>query len=419
MAALSIKETLWAGIDKRSEELIKLCSDMVKIPSENPPGNVDDIVLFIQNYLSNKGIKHKLVGPDPKYPSIVAGIGEGPSLVFNGHCDVVPAGDKSRWNFDPYGGEITSSAIRGRGTSDMKCGLGAALFTMALVHDEKVPLNGRVEIHVVPDEETGGAFGTKWLVENGYADNAFVCLVAEPTGADTCEVGQKGQVRIHLSVAGKAAHGSIGNYVGENAILKTMKILSHIDELRKIKGSYSPTQHQVLIDSKDMAEAKLARPGVGNVIDSVTVNPGIIKGGTKVNMVPDLCETDIDIRIPIGLGSEELISNFEGLLNKLNLDKVSYKYETSEANFTEVSEPIVKTLVENAELVWNKRVVPAYQWASSDARYYRLKGIPTLQYGPSNTEGIHSYNEDVDIADVINAAKIYVGVICDLLVESP
>ena len=418
MAALSIKETLWAGIDKRSEELIKLCSDMVKIPSENPPGNVDDIVLFIQNYLSNKGIKHKLVGPDPKYPSIVAGIGEGPSLVFNGHCDVVPAGDKSRWNFDPYGGEITSSAIRGRGTSDMKCGLGAALFTMALVHDEKVPLNGRVEIHVVPDEETGGAFGTKWLVENGYADNAFVCLVAEPTGADTCEVGQKGQVRIHLSVAGKAAHGSIGNYVGENAILKTMKILSHIDELRKIKGSYSPTQHQVLIDSKDMAEAKLARPGVGNVIDSVTVNPGIIKGGTKVNMVPDLCETDIDIRIPIGLGSEELISNFEGLLNKLNLDKVSYKYETSEANFTEVSEPIVKTLVENAELVWNKRVVPAYQWASSDARYYRLKGIPTLQYGPSNTEGIHSYNEDVDIVDVINAAKIYVGVICDLLVES-
>ena len=418
MAALSIKETLWASIDKRSEELIKLCSDMVKIPSENPPGNVDDIVLFIQNYLSNKGIKHKLVGPDSKYPSIVAGIGEGPSLVFNGHCDVVPAGDKSRWNFDPYGGEITSSAIRGRGTSDMKCGLGAALFTMALVHDEKVPLNGRVEIHVVPDEETGGSFGTKWLVENGYADNAFVCLVAEPTGADTCEVGQKGQVRIHLSVAGKAAHGSIGNYVGENAILKTMKILSHIDELRKIKGSYSPTQHQVLIDSKDMAEAKLARPGVGNVIDSVTVNPGIIKGGTKVNMVPDLCETDIDIRIPIGLSSEELISNFEGLLHELNRDKVGYKYETSEANITEVSEPIVKTLVKNAESVWNKRVIPAYQWASSDARYYRLKGIPTLQYGPSNTEGIHSYNEDVDIVDVINAAKIYVGVICDLLVES-
>jgi succinyl-diaminopimelate desuccinylase len=78
----------------------------------------------------------------------------------------------------------------------------------------------------------------------------------------------------------------------------------------------------------------------------------------------------------------------------------------------------VQAIVRNAELVWGQPVIPAYQWASSDARYYREKKIPTIQYGPSNTVGIHSYNEDVDIEDVVNSAKVYLGAIADLLCGS-
>lgn len=65
-------------------------------------------------------------------------------------------------------------------------------------------------------------------------------------------------------------------------------------------------------------------------------------------------------------------------------------------------------LPENAEEIWGKEVLPAYQWASSDAKYYRELGIPTIQYGPANTPGIHSYNEDVDCEDVAHAEEIYV-----------
>jgi succinyl-diaminopimelate desuccinylase len=190
------KSSLWDIIDKRKNEIVGLCSDLIRIPSENPPGNVDEIVSFISQFLAKNGIESRITGPAPEYPNIIAGIGKGPVLLFNGHCDVVPAGDRARWNFDPFGGEITSTTIRGRGTSDMKCGLGAALFAMSLFAQGKIPLGGRLEIHIVPDEETGGANGTKWLVENGYADNAFACIVAEPTSSDTCEVGQKGQIRI-------------------------------------------------------------------------------------------------------------------------------------------------------------------------------------------------------------------------------
>ena len=417
MDVTAIKSALWSAIDAHKNEIVGLCADLIKIPSENPPGNVDEIIAFISAFLRKNAIEYRIAGPLPAFPSIVAGIGEGTALVFNGHCDVVPAGDRARWNFDPYGGEITATTIRGRGTSDMKCGLGAALFTISLVNQLNIPLKKRLEIHIVPDEETGGANGTKWLVENGYADSAFACIVAEPTGNDTCEIGQKGQIRIHLTAEGKAAHGSIGNYVGENAIMKMAKLLGYLDELRTMQGVYSPSQTQVLLDSMRIAQEKLNRPNVGDAIDHVTVNPGIIKGGTKINMVPDLCEADIDVRIPIGLPSSSVIARFEDIVRRQGLSKIRYRFETSEANYTEVSDPLVQTIVKSAEEVWGHKVVPAYQWASSDARYYRIKGVPTLQYGPSNTEGIHAYNEDVDIEDVINATKVYAAAICDLVVK--
>jgi len=87
----------------------------------------------------------------------------------------------------------------------------------------------------------------------------------------------------------------------------------------------------------------------------------------------------------------------------------------SEANFTDHEAPIVLAFKKNAEELLGREVIPAYQWASSDARDYRLLGIPTIQFGPSNTVGIHSYNETVQIQDVVTAAKTYIGAICDLM----
>ena len=98
------------------------------------------------------------------------------------------------------------------------------------------------------------------------------------------------------------------------------------------------------------------------------------------------------------------------------VEGVTYELQwKSEGNYTEEDEAIVQTVKRNAEAVWNMEVIPAYQWASSDARDYRRVGIPTIQYGPSNTAGIHSYNENVDIQDVVNAGQIYVLSLCDLL----
>ncbi|WZL73817.1 ArgE/DapE family deacylase [Clostridiaceae bacterium 35-E11] len=414
----SVKQKLWQLVETRKNDLLQLCSEMIQIPSENPPGDMEDITQLICNYLQRADIEYKVIRPAEDKPNIIAAFGndEGKTLLLNGHSDVVPAGDRSKWDFDPFCGTITDTQILGRGTSDMKAGLGTLLFTMKLLVEQKVKMKGKVVLHVVPDEETSGKLGTKWLVEQGYGDGADACLIAEPTSFNNCEVGQKGSLWIHIKSYGKSAHGSIGNYVGDNAILKLTKILSRVEELRTLKGQYEASQLQVLKDSKRVAKDALKAEGVENVIDHVTVNVGTIQGGTKTNMVPDYCEATIDIRVPIGVKIQDVVDRFQKMIEELDLTGIEYEYNwNSEANYTDVNTAIVQSAVDNARKVWGREVVPAYQWASSDARYYRYAGIPTIQYGPANTEGIHSYNETVDIEDVVNAAKVYLGIMVDLL----
>ena len=133
-------------------------------------------------------------------------------------------------------------------------------------------------------------------------------------------------------------------------------------------------------------------------------------------MVPDYCEATVDVRLPIGVCREEIEAMLKRILEVSQVEGVEYElHYKSEANFTDHEAPVVLAFKKNAEALLGREVIPAYQWASSDARDYRNLGIPTIQFGPSNTVGIHSYNETVQIEDVIVAAKTYIGAICDLM----
>lgn len=412
------KQDLYNLAKKNEKELIKLTSDLIKINSENPTGSQREVIDFVENYLTDAGILYEEVAANEDYPCILAKIGEekGYSIILNGHVDVVPAGDLSQWNFDPFGGEVTDKLILGRGTSDMKAGVACILFVMKLLKQSGASLNGNIRLHIVSDEETGGAYGTKWLCEQGYANNADACLVAEPTSNSTIEIGQKGSNKLVLKAKGTSAHGSLGNYKGDNAILKLCKVLNNIGRLHTIKGNYTENQKEALENSKYIAKNKLNVQGIENVIDHVTANVGIINGGNKLNMVPDYCEANVDIRLPIGVNIDELEKEIQGMISDSGVTGVDYQTDWKNfGNSTPIDSPIVKVVKKNAEDIWNIKVLPAYQWASSDASYYRKLNIPTIQYGPSNTEGIHSYNENVDIEDVLNASKIYLLTFCELL----
>ncbi len=415
---MNVKNKYWQLVDEHQDELVELVSDFIKIPSENPVGTMDGVVTFVKNYLSDAHIAFEEVVYNPKFPNIIATMGdnEANKIILNGHADVVPVGDLNQWDFEPFSGIVTDTKILGRGTSDMKAGLSGLLFAMKLLKENQANLDGLLELHVVTDEESGGEYGTKALTQNGFGAGAQACIIAEPTSNDNIEVGQKGSFTIKIEAKGVSAHGSIGNYVGENAIEKIMAILARIHELRDMKGHYEPNQLKVLADSKAIAKKALRVEGSENVIDHVTVNIGTIKGGVKDNMVPDHCEVAINCRLPIGVTCAEVEARTRAIVESLHLSGITLTFTWNcEANFTDDQAPLVRSLVENAEAVWQSKVTPAYQWATSDARYYRYEGIPTIQFGPANLEGIHSYNEDVDIEDVVKSTKVYLAVLIDLL----
>ncbi len=412
------KKELLQYADEHREELITLVSQLIQIKSENPTGTQRDVINFVEAFLLKSGIDFKETGCNPDYPCVVSRLGSenGFSMLINGHVDVVPAGDLKQWDFDPFSGEITDTQILGRGTSDMKAGAAGVLFALSIFAKKNIPLKGNIRLHIVSDEESGGQFGTQWLCANGYADNADACLVAEPTSMNTIEIGQKGGLLLTLKSFGKSAHGSLGDFKGENAILKLSRVLSNISMLTEIEGHFTDRQQKPLKDSKDLAERENKIPGLGRVIDHVSTNVGLIKGGTRHNMVPDYCEATVDVRLPIGVYKEEIEETLKHIMEVSGVSGVEYElHYKSEANFTDHEAPIVLAFKKNAEELLGKEVIPAYQWASSDARDYRMLGIPTIQFGPSNTVGIHSYNETVQIEDVVIAAKTYIAAICDLM----
>lgn len=411
---------------EHQDELINLCSSLIQLKNQSPIDDQLPAIGFVGDWLAAHDITSELVGPDPQYPCLIAHIGapdgidangdRGFRVVFNGHVDVVPVGDLAGWNFDPFGGIVEDGKIKGRGASDMKCGLAVLMFTMALLKQQaEDQLKGDIRLHVVCDEEIAGK-GTQWLCANGYANDADAAVIGEPTGHDNIEIGQKGILHLTLNATGTPGHGSTGNYKGDNAIVKLAKVLPHIGELTKVPGHFLPSQARAVANSRTIAERTIDAPNVGNVIDHVAANVGLIEGGTKINMVPDHASAKIDVRLPCGADHQEIMDAVDQIISESGVQGVTPQYEwIAEGNYTDDSCLLVTSYKKNIEAIWGTECLPAYQWASSDAKHYRDLGCQTIQFGPANNEGIHGYNEDVDVEDVVHAAEIYMLSACDML----
>lgn len=163
------RDELIKEIDRKKEELISLCSDLIRINTENPPCKTEAICEYISRYFKEADIPYNTYEPDPGKVSIVGNI-EGSSnktLIFNGHLDVVPAGDLKAWNFEPFGGIVENGKIWGRGSSDMKTKIASAMFAARILKGKGIIPKGNITLMFTADEETGGAYGTKYLIEEG------------------------------------------------------------------------------------------------------------------------------------------------------------------------------------------------------------------------------------------------------------
>ena len=415
-----LKAQLLEAVEKHQDELIAFCSRLIQIPSVNPPGDTTEITAFIENYLQDVGITYQKYEAADKMFNLVASIGssEGKELVYCGHTDVVPVGDLSKWEFDPFSGEVKDGWMLGRGASDMKAGLAGIIFATKLLKKLNIELPGKLTLAIVPDEETGGEFGVPWLLERGFVQGDG-CLIAEPSSPLNPTIGQKGSYWFELEVRGEPGHGSLSPLAGKNAIVDAIRAIQEIRTLWDLEITI-PEEVLPLIEvsKKYMREVEKDRLKYQEVLEKITVNIGTIEGGTKSNVIPDYCKVQVDCRLPFGITQEEVTEILKHKLDGLAIDYSIKRFGfKSVANYTPAENPVCQSIVENISFVTGQEAYGVMQWASSDARHFRQYNIPVLQYGPAYLPSIHGYNEKVRVEDIVRCAKVYITAAVDFLYQ--
>src|SRR5262249_28056764 len=283
-----------------------LLAELVRRPSPNPPGDTRAAAALVSEYLEKRGHRVEVIVGQPSLPNVLATIDNGPGrhLILNGHLDTFPVGDASRWTRDPFGGVIDGGKAFGRGVSDMKAGVTASLAAFCLLAERRHTWAGRLTLAAVPDEETMGPWGANYLVDHHPKLRGDAALIGEPSTPRTVRFGERGMAWVRLVGRGQSAHGAYP-HLGWNA---NVAVAEALQELRALETLSWPVPREVTarIDEARAATDALIGPGTSDTLGSVTVNIGLIQGGTKINLVAEACQAEVDIRLPPGVSTGDV-----------------------------------------------------------------------------------------------------------------
>jgi succinyl-diaminopimelate desuccinylase len=410
-----------AAVDALAGEAVAFTSDLVRLPTVNPPGeSYDECARFIGATLTACGLDveyHAAEGrPEhtPSHPRInVVGTRRGralrPLVHLNGHFDVVPAG--SGWTVDPFGGEIRDGKIWGRGTCDMKAGIAAAVFAVEAIRRAGVDLNGSVEISGTVDEESGGFAGVAWLAEQkriGAHRTDFV-IIPEPFGVDRICVGHRGVYWFEIETRGRIAHGSMP-FQGVNAI-EHMSVL--IDRMRTELGPR-------------LAARATAMPVVPAGARHATLNINGIAGGQPVDAiqtpcVADRCRAVFDRRFLLEEGFDAARTEIVSLLKEMTaetpgFDAVLRDLMVVHPTETPSGSPVTAAIERAVHRVLGREGRLVMSPGTYDHKHVaRIAGVPhCVAYGPGALELAHQPDEHVAIADLVSATKVLALAVLDL-----
>ena len=380
----------------------RICSDLVKINTENPPGRTDEACEYIQSFLTGIGIESTITGNAMGMCNLVT---RGPekTLLLCGHLDVVPALDNG-WADYPFSGKTDDRFVYGRGSTDMKGGCAAILSACEVLANksEEIPST----LAFVCDEETGGENGIRRLL----ADKTIApcdCIIAEPTPAHHPSIGQKGLLRLDLQFTGKPAHGSLYPAVGVSAIMEGMQFLASVKELHQREYPIEEHLREIIGQSSEVLAKEFGLDGVQNILRKLTFNPGIIAGGEKSNVVAQRCNLELELRVPWGCHIPDLVVDLTVRSGQNGRIRV---HESHEPSITLPDTLLVIRTSEAIADVYGGSVFPIVQWAASDARHLRKYGFNVIEYGPGELPLLHAIDERVQIVSLEKASMVYQGI---------
>ena len=368
-------------------EVVKICQELVRNKTVNPPGDERPAAEYVAASLKQAGAEVELIGHSPTRASVLARVRSSrqlPALLYNAHLDTVPVGAE-RWIYEPFSAAIADGRIWGRGTADMKSGLAALIVAMRTLLKARVPLRGDLILAATAGEESD-SLGATALATRPDLGPAQALVIPEPSYNDIY-VAEKGAFWLELTTQGKTAHGSMPD-LGRNAV---MMMVALIGELEKMAFPYQ--EH----------------PMLGGFSRSINT----IAGGVKTNVVPDLCVATVDMRTVPGQDHRAILRQTEGLIADLTRRIPDFQASVKIVNDrppveTSPSEPAVQRFADVVARVTGERPVPkGVRYYTDAAAFVPHLKVPMIICGPGNATLAHQPNEHVEIAKLVQAAKIF------------
>jgi succinyl-diaminopimelate desuccinylase len=396
-------------------ESIAFLQGLLRIPTVNPPGVAyPECARYIGEHLSALGYAIEYVELAPEEVEELAPYGEGlprinvigrlaggqaaPVLHFNGHMDVVPAG--SGWSRPPFGGDVQSGRIYGRGASDMKGGIAAQIYAIEAIRRAGLQLRGTVEQSGVVDEESTGNrnAGMGLLIERGYVSTRRTdyVVITEPLNVDNICLGHRGAIWGEITTFGRQSHGSTPER-GINAVERMADFIS--EAARTLQPRLQQRYNN--------------RPVVPASAGSASLSFNMLQGGTNVNSVPDRCRVAFDRRLAMGESVADARGEIRELLEKRARTDPDFRYDyaeryAAEPTWVSCCTPLVQAF--RAALLQVIGRPPAYVCSpgTDDQRFVVQKaGIQQcIIYGPGEITQAHVIDESLALDDLLTSIKV-------------
>jgi acetylornithine deacetylase/succinyl-diaminopimelate desuccinylase-like protein len=398
-----------AFLREHREQQKENLADLVKVPSDNPPGDCDPHARRAAALLEEMGLtveRHAVPADLVRANGLVSvtnlvvrrRFGDGPTVALNAHGDAVPPGEG--WTTDPYGAEVRDGWLYGRGAAVSKSDFSTFVFALLALEHAGAKLRGGVELHFTYDEESGGTFGPAWLLAQGISKPDFaICAGFSYAVVDS----HNGCLHLEVEVTGRSAHAA-KPAAGIDALEAATQILAALYAWRKrLAGRVS------------------AIAGIG--APQLTV--GLIAGGINTNVVPDRVVFRLDRRIVPEERPDEVERELRGVIEAA---AARFPAATVAVRRIMLAAPLVplpggraltELLCAHATRVMGETVtaggVPLY----TDARHYAAAGVPVVLYGagPHGIEeaNAHRADERLPMADLYRATEVVALTLADFL----
>ena len=433
------------------ERAQQFLTDLIRLDTTNPTGHETRVAEYLKQVADAHGIPAELLGPDPRRLNFVArikGTGRGRPLLLMAHSDVVPA-DRTQWTVDPFRAEIRNGYIYGRGAVDDKNLLAAHLAVMVELKRRNIRLNRDIILLAEADEEAGST-GIQWLAANAWPkiDAEFALneggFILETRGRRLFQIqtAEKIPTRVTLTARGTAGHGSLPR--PDNPVVRLSRAINRLVDAEqpvRLNGTTRRYLREIAklddfawiapflprLDNPATASAAAnqirARDAEIEAMLRTSISPTMLRAGTKINVIPNTAEAQVDVRRLPNETREDVLTRFRQIINDSSVEVALAPGQQMPA--TEPS-PLTNSLYRAVERVATSHpddsLIPYMSRGATDGAFLRARGMPV--YGvpvfvKDSPDGrAHGNDERISISNLHDGAGFLWRVVLEVAGQS-